>query len=107
MSEQLPSDPKSIAADIARELREHPERWTQGHWARDSSGNKVNWKDDAAVCWCLEGHINKRGGDTGDFAWAAGTMDPDGVTTGLATLNDRKSTTVDRMIELCEQVANG
>lgn len=103
--EQLASDPKNIAADIARELREHPERWTQGHWARDSSGNKVNWRDPGAVCWCLEGHINKRGGDTGDFAQAAGTLDAEGCTTGLAQFNDRCD--VADVIELCEKVANG
>ncbi len=103
MTEQVPSDPKTIAADIARELREHPERWTQGHWARDSSGNKVHWKDPGAVCWCLEGHINKRGGDTGDFAAAAGTLD--GTFTGLASLNDRFG--IERVIELCHEVANG
>lgn len=99
----LASDPKTIAADIARELREHPERWTQGGWARDASGNKVNWRDDTAVCWCLEGHINKRGGDTGDFGEAAGTLD--GTFTGLAWFNDRYD--IASVIELCEKVANG
>lgn len=103
MNEQVPSDPKTIAADIARELREHPERWTQGHWARDSSGNKVSWRDPNAVCWCLEGHINRRGGDTGDFGNAAGTSDD--CMTGLAQFNDRHG--VDDVIELCENVANG
>jgi hypothetical protein len=92
---------RELAADIARELREHPEYWTQGHWARDSSGNKVHWRDDAAVCWCLEGHINKRGGDTGDFAEAAGTSD--GAFTGLASLNDRCG--IDDVIDLCDKVA--
>lgn len=98
-------DSKTIAADIARELREHPERWTKGHWARDSSGNKVSWYDQSATCWCLEGHINRRGGDTGDFAQAAGTIDTDGFTTGLAEFNDHH--TVDDVIDLCEKVANG
>jgi len=102
---QLPSDPKSIAADIARELREHPERWTQGHWARDANGEKVSWSNTRAVSWCLEGHIERRYGDRSDFAQAAGTMDADGLTTGLARFNDRFD--VGDVIELCEKVANG
>lgn len=92
---------KSIAADIARELREHPERWTQGHWARDADGKKVSWGHTSAVCWCLEGHIKKRDGDTGDFAEAAGTMN--GEFTGLASFNDRYD--LASVIELCDKVA--
>lgn len=93
---------KEIAADIARELRAHPERWTQGHWARAADGDKVHWNSPRAVCWCLEGHINRRDGDTGEFAEAAGTMGTGG-TTGLATFNDRYA--VGDVIDLCERVA--
>jgi hypothetical protein len=103
MTAQPTSDPKTIAADIVRELKDHPERWTQGHWARDYSGKKVHWNDPGAVCWCLEGHINKRGGDTGDFGEAAGTRDD--CFTGLASFNDKYD--IASVIELCEKVANG
>lgn len=60
VSEPLSSDPKAIAADIARELREHPERWTTGWCARDESGSGTSYDDDDAVCWCLMGHIMRR-----------------------------------------------
>ena len=39
----------------ARELISVPERWTQGHFARDASGNLVNSSNPAAVCWCVYG----------------------------------------------------
>lgn len=92
---------KEIAADIARELREHPERWTQRSWARDAQGGKVYWHEASAVCWCLEGHIEKRGGDREEFGRAAGTGDE--ITTGLASFNDRYD--LASVIELCERVA--
>ena len=101
-NELVDASPKAIAADIARELREHPERWTQGGWARDPDGALVHWKDPTAICWCLEGHINKRHGDTGDFGAVAGTTD--GSWTGLAWFNDRYD--IASVIELCEKVAN-
>jgi hypothetical protein len=54
------NDPKEIAADIARELREHPERWTQGYYAFDASGEMREAHDPRATCWCLMGMIDKR-----------------------------------------------
>jgi hypothetical protein len=39
----------------------HPERWTQGAFARDSLGVSVPVGDDLAVCFCLVGAIGKLG----------------------------------------------
>lgn len=92
---------QELAADIAKELREHPERWTQGGWARNHTRGLVSWRDETAVCWCLEGHIEKRRGDREEFARAAGTGD--GSCTGLASFNDRHD--LASVIELCDKVA--
>lgn len=94
---------REIAADIARELRKHPECWTTGCFARDSNGCRVHYRDPYATCWCLEGHIYKRHGDIVHFAILAGTLDD--CTTGLATFNDASSTSIDDVIALCEKVA--
>lgn len=45
-----------IAKSIADELREHPERWTQGHISRDAHGNPLDYtRSQGACCWCIEG----------------------------------------------------
>lgn len=109
-NEQLPSDPKAIAADIAKELREHPDHWTTGTCARDAQGDIVASDDDEAVCWCLMGHILKRIPNvdaykfgTPFFAAVGLNWDDDDV--GFSDLNDGK--TVEQIIDLCEKVANG
>jgi hypothetical protein len=54
-------------ADILRKARsiiEKPENWTQGTFARDESGNAVNPRASAAVCYCSRGALNHvTGGD--------------------------------------------
>jgi hypothetical protein len=101
------SDPKSIAADIARELREHPDNWFQGDLVR--YGNGTTSSDVGfvgGVCWCLEGHIMKRTGIDGAnavfaaFREAIDKMD-------LFRWNDQPGRTVEDVIELCEKVSHG
>jgi hypothetical protein len=47
--------PKRIAADIASELREHPEHWYSGQMAADAEGNELEEYDaPGAVCWCID-----------------------------------------------------
>lgn len=108
---KLPSsDPKAIAADIARELREHPERWTTGWCARDESGGGTSYDDDDAVCWCLMGHIMRRAPEADVYVigapfFAPFGLDPQADDIGFYHINDDK--TVEQIIELCEKVANG
>lgn len=45
----------------ARELISDPERWTQGAYAKDSSGREV-YDSDAAVCWCGIGALRRVAG---------------------------------------------
>jgi hypothetical protein len=42
---------------IAVELREHPEHWTQGTWARDKDGKTSLSDGGEAVCWCAFGFL--------------------------------------------------
>jgi hypothetical protein len=45
---------------IAQELREHPERWTQGVMARGEDGDEVDdGRQPSAVCWCTAGLIDR------------------------------------------------
>jgi len=41
--------------EIAAELRQHPEHWTQGEWARDAGGRCVSYPYMTPVCWCAFG----------------------------------------------------
>lgn len=56
MSKELkPSEVLSQAADLIE-----PEgRWTQRSVARDAAGNVVHSLQDAAVCWCLVGAVQR------------------------------------------------
>jgi len=43
----------------ARSLISKPENWTQGEYARDSSGERVSEHDQDAVCFCTIGALLK------------------------------------------------
>lgn len=45
---------------IAAELREHPERWTQGWFAKTADGKSCYSDRPGAICWCAAGFIRKR-----------------------------------------------
>lgn len=98
---------KELAADIANELREHPERWTTFVPARNASGLGCSVSAPEAVCWCLYGHIEKRGVDdpyrsdiAKQFFSAAGL---DYKKDSYASINDVR--TVEQIIQICDTVA--
>jgi hypothetical protein len=41
------------------ELLDTPEKWTKGAFARDSKGDPVDPVSPEAVCWCIEGALQK------------------------------------------------
>ena len=43
----------------ARELIADESRWTQDVLARDASGNEVEPDHQSAVCWCVEGAVER------------------------------------------------
>lgn len=45
--------------NIAAEIREHPERWTQGWFAKNAEGASVGPGDADAICWCIAGFIHR------------------------------------------------
>lgn len=93
---------KEIAADIAKKLKEHPDTWTNGEFARDEDGFKC--ATSKGISWCILGHIQMRNGGIGEsFSHAAGLQD----TFELAEWNDAPGRTVAEVIALCEQVARG
>jgi hypothetical protein len=103
---RLHTDIASIAKDIVKELREHPERWTQQAIARTAAALELDDANDVdAVCWCLEGHIEKRTSSTSSWEVYEAFRDALG-TRGLFRWNDSKLRTVDDVIALCETVAN-
>ena len=106
----IQTEVKAVVADIAREIRANPAAWTQGRPARDSAGHYVEPKHPAAVCWCLDGHIEKRVGpvweEAGYQVYKAlmrAMPEPEGV----ETWNDNRKRKVGEVIELLEAVANG
>lgn len=92
--------PQELAADIAAELRAHPERWTKHAMARDSGGGPCDANSPHAVCWCLIGHGRKRHMSLPQEFYHL-------VNTGLigSKWNDTKERTVDDVISLCDAVA--
>lgn len=103
----MSTDPKSVAADIARELREHPERWTKGTHARGSSGDQVDYASRLAKKWCLAGHICKRVGMGHDWEIRARFREILGIehTMWLSSWNDEPLRTVTDIIAACDKVA--
>lgn len=105
-SETVTKDARWVAEDIARELRANPERWTRGSVAHNSSGRATNFNSTDAICWCLMGHILKRGGwgfleEVQEAFFSAAGSDVD--VNGFADINDCR--TVEQIIELCDKVA--
>jgi hypothetical protein len=95
---------------IAAELREHPERWTQGEWARNEKGDVPGMfgSEDPAVCWCAFGFLSRENMSSGramDFL-------SDVVGESVPIWNDRVGRTAlevadafDRAAELASQTA--
>lgn len=52
------------------ELLDTPEKWTQSVYAMDSRGRVVEPADEAAVCWCLSGALQRCYGETGSTQYA-------------------------------------
>lgn len=99
---------QKIAAAIAQELREHPDRWTTGCTARDQQGKPVASDDETAVCWCLMGHIRRRAPTANEYAlgrpfFLIEGLDPLSDDVGFSDINDGRH--VEEIISLCEQVA--
>lgn len=95
---------QEIAAEIAQELTEHPDRWTQGTYARDEKGRECSTAD--GVCWCILGWLSRKV-ECGGILWesfssAAGFEN----TQELLHWNDAPLRTVDEVVDLCQQVAS-
>jgi hypothetical protein len=104
------ADSKTMAADIARELRQHPDRWMQRRLVRFRNGLTSNDQDEVsredAVCWCLRGHILKRiGPDTRFIEVDEHFRAALGRRVFISEWNDAKDRTVAEVIELCERLA--
>lgn len=97
---------QQIAAEIAQELREHPERWTQGVFARDEKGIPCFPNDSKAECWCILGFIHKSKPKTPDFWPQLCNLCGIENTGHLSKWNDAPGRTVDDVIALCEKVAS-
>jgi len=111
------TDVQSLAHRIATELRTHPEHWTQGEFARDAQGGKVDYRSPAAVCWCLHGFIRRElavpiGGSTASEILSAFEQaaigkpyirDVSGL--GFVAWQDEQGRTVADIIAVCDLVA--
>lgn len=94
--------PLAVAADIARELREHPDHWTKGFNARNADGLFTGVHDPGARCWCLHGHILKR---NAEFALATIGAAFGYPNVSWSCWNDADERTVGDVIALCERVS--
>lgn len=110
------NDPRTVAAEIAREYREAPAKWIQDYICMDAEG--VDWMDpdhEGAVCWCLRGAIDKRvpqgaGQVYLAFDRALGydiASEKEHETLHFVAWNDRPGRTVEEVISLCDAVAHG
>lgn len=100
--------PQEIAKSIADELRQHPERWTQGYSARGQDGSPVAHDDTSAVCWCLLGHIWRKDPDGSSGLLDAGfslVARKHIEFSSIVKFNDAQGRAVADVIELCDKVA--
>jgi hypothetical protein len=106
--DQRSTHPRIIAAEIARELREHPARWMQHDLVRFADGTTSNTPElvgrNDAVSWCLQGHIDRRalGRPTGNVMTAFEALLEGRV---ISSWNDDRARTVQDIITLCDRVA--
>lgn len=108
---------KKIAAEIAAELKEHPEHWTQGAYAKLDGGKPCDVTEPEARYWCILGLIGKR------LPIGASILLQDRIAAGfinaisekdwraddfkmLSRWNDRHGRTVQDVISLCERVTD-
>lgn len=98
MSEQLPA--KQIASDIAALLRERPQLWGQGD-------------DPCPRQKCLMEHVANRQGKDSKFFFELRELFYERIKASgssavmVAEWNDEPERTVEDVIALCEEVANG
>lgn len=98
--------PQEIAKSIADGLREHPERWTKDHNARDALGNPVQSHHKDAASWCILGHIRKRL-PQGPLPRDLKRFFSNAVGGDLiSSWNDEAERTVVDVIALCDKIAN-
>lgn len=106
---------KAIARTLARELRRHPQRWTQGAQARTADGRPTDPRAPGCACWCLMGFIIRESpheGDVDDAVLSAFELAAVGAPyTGgpqcvqFVSWQDRKSRSVLDIIAVCDAVA--
>jgi hypothetical protein len=100
-------DIKAIAADIAGELREHPEQWTQNDYAKGALGIGTDACGPQACTWCLLGHLHRRTGGRWSDSLFSQRLGPYVAYLEISTWNDWPQRTVADVIALCERVAKG
>lgn len=95
----------------ARELLSDPKKWTKGKLAKNELGLEVNTQDEAAVCYCAMGAIDKLAGNdvvrhSAALSWLIAAL-PSG---NVVLFNDAPETThadildlFDKAIELCTE----
>lgn len=97
-------DIREIARSIADELREKPDHWTKGAYARDADGVPVPLGSARSSCWCVRGHLAKRGLDRYGSPEETAIEKLTGIQC-LVEFNDEPERTVGDIIALCEKVA--
>jgi len=95
---------QEIAADIARELRDDPARWTQAAYARDHRGYPIQHDAKTACTWCLMGHVKKRVTPHEEVVTSLYLL-RNAIGTSTAEWNDVHDRTVQEVVELCDRIA--
>lgn len=91
---------KTIASDIADELRSNPKAWHRGGFSNSTGQFDVDAPD--ATAWCLSGHMKRRGVSLSGEEYHAFAIHCHG---SVCAWNDVPGRTVDDVIALCEKVA--
>lgn len=94
----------AILNDVADEIEQHPERWSQGSLASDEIGHCSLISD--GVTWCLAGHLFRRDIHwmDGEIAWAI--SDILGKGPGYISIwNDHWWRTARSVVKLCRKAA--
>lgn len=76
------------------ELLDAPEKWTQAAYAKNAQGERVEYCEPEAVCWCLEGAMMRCYG--ADFIKKLATVETH-LSSEITHWNDQPSRTFEQV----------
>lgn len=94
--------PNKVLLDAAATIRKG---WTQGCYARDTSGRQVGYKNPRAVCWCAMGAIEMASLSFADLVAAMSILQTR-IGTGIPSWDDAPRQNAENIARIMELAAH-